>query len=56
VPPGDSKALLRAIESLLADEDLRRRLAARGRQLAVERFSADAMARSYEKLWHEVLA
>jgi glycosyltransferase involved in cell wall biosynthesis len=56
VPPGDSKALLRAIESLLADEDLRRRLAARGRQLAVERFSADVMARSYEKLWHEVLA
>ncbi len=39
VPPGDAVALADAIESLLADESLRGRMGARGRELVTEAFS-----------------
>ena len=39
VPPGDTTALRRAIEALLADEPLRRRLGAAGRRRATEAYS-----------------
>jgi glycosyltransferase involved in cell wall biosynthesis len=39
VPPGDPKALRAALERLLADAELRRRLGAAGRERARERFS-----------------
>jgi glycosyltransferase involved in cell wall biosynthesis len=39
VPPGDPEALRAALERLLADAELRRRLGAAGRERARERFS-----------------
>jgi len=43
VPPRDRAALRRALERLLEDSDLRRRLGAAGRERARERFSWDAV-------------
>jgi len=43
VPPRDPAALRRALERLLEDSDLRRRLGAAGRERARERFSWDAV-------------
>ena len=56
VPAEDPKALASAIRRLLADADLRRRLGERGRQLVLERFTADHMARAFERLYAELLA
>lgn len=51
VPPRDPTALRAALERLLADEELRRRLGATGRERAQERFSWDvttgALVRAY---------
>jgi glycosyltransferase involved in cell wall biosynthesis len=55
VPPEDPGALAAAIRRLLADDDLRRGLAERGRQLVLERFTAARMSRAYESLYHELL-
>jgi glycosyltransferase involved in cell wall biosynthesis len=55
VPPADADALTVAIRQLLADGDLRRRLAKRGRRLVLERFTADHMARSFRALYDELL-
>ena len=43
VPPGDARALRAAIEALLADEPLRRRLGAGAREAALQRFGEDRM-------------
>ena len=51
VPPRDPAALAGAIESLLRDEARRSRYAGAGRTLFNERFSAESMARKYEKLY-----
>jgi phosphatidyl-myo-inositol alpha-mannosyltransferase len=45
VPPGDPKALADALEALLADEPRRAALGAAARELAVERYSWDDIAR-----------
>jgi glycosyltransferase involved in cell wall biosynthesis len=44
VPPGDVAALRTALERLLADADLRRRLGAAGRARAMEALSFEAAA------------
>lgn len=56
VPPEDPRALAGAIRSLLADEQLRRRLGAQGRQLVLRRFTDVHMARGFESLYDELLA
>ena len=44
-PAGDERALVEAVETLLADEPRRRAMGAAGRVLAQERYSWDAIAR-----------
>jgi glycosyltransferase involved in cell wall biosynthesis len=55
VPPEDPAALAAAIRRLLADDALRQRLGAQGRQLVRERFTAVRMTRAYESLYDELL-
>jgi glycosyltransferase involved in cell wall biosynthesis len=55
VPPDDPAALAAAIQRLLADAALRRRLATRARELVLERFTAEHMARSFHALYEELL-
>jgi glycosyltransferase involved in cell wall biosynthesis len=54
VPIADSAAMTKAVLELLADADLARRLAERGRQAVVERFSLDAMIAGVTAIYHEV--
>jgi glycosyltransferase involved in cell wall biosynthesis len=51
VPPDDVEALARALRELLDDPAGRRELGRRGRELALERFTATAMAREFERLY-----
>ena len=55
VPPDDPAALAAALRRLLADPPLRLRLGEAVRRLALERFTAAAMARSFERLYEEIL-
>jgi glycosyltransferase involved in cell wall biosynthesis len=55
VPAADAHALTAAIRRLLAEADLRRQLAGRGRRLVLERFTADHMAHSFRALYDELL-
>jgi rhamnosyl/mannosyltransferase len=55
VPPRDPEALTAAMEQLLTDEGLRRRLGQRGRQRAKE-FSKEAMVERVVELYEERLA
>ena len=55
VPPDDPSALSSALRGLLGDPSAGRRLGERGRSLALERFTAAAMARSFEALYEEIL-
>ncbi len=54
VPPDDTEALAGALEHLLADPQLRRAMGMRGRTLALERYTATAMAQSFESLYYEI--
>ena len=56
VPPDDEAALTAALRRLLAEPSVRLRLGERGRALARERFTAAAMARSFERLYEEILS
>ena len=51
VPPGDVAALRAAIERLLGDPELRRRLGEAGRRRAAERFSWDVVTRQTLELY-----
>jgi len=51
VPPGDVGALRAALERLLADRDLRRRMGEAGRRRAAEHFSWDAVTRETVQLY-----
>ncbi len=55
VPPGDPEALREAIERLLADPDLRGRLAASARDAAAGPYSWDAVAEQTLALYRELL-
>jgi glycosyltransferase involved in cell wall biosynthesis len=55
VPPDDPAALADALGALVADAETRERMGACGRQRAVERFSLEAMARSYEALYDRLV-
>jgi glycosyltransferase involved in cell wall biosynthesis len=54
VPPGDADALAVAIERLLDDEALRRRLAAAGRVTYEARFTLDRMVEGYASVYLSV--
>jgi hypothetical protein len=55
VPPGDAAALARACASLLDDDALRARLGSAAATDARERFSADRLRDSVQRLYDEVL-
>jgi glycosyltransferase involved in cell wall biosynthesis len=55
VPPGDPRALARAIHQLLADPELAARLGQGGRHRVCRRFSMDAMVQATERLYHSLL-
>jgi phosphatidylinositol alpha-1,6-mannosyltransferase len=52
----NAEAVTAATRELLQDHELRRALGARARAAALERYSAERMAREYEKLYDELLA
>jgi glycosyltransferase involved in cell wall biosynthesis len=51
VPPGDHEALAGGLSALFTDVALRDRLAAAGRERAVDRFGVERMADAYERLY-----
>jgi glycosyltransferase involved in cell wall biosynthesis len=56
VPPGDPAALRSALERLLGDAELRRRLGAAGRALANERFGLEVAAKATVAAYEHALA
>jgi glycosyltransferase involved in cell wall biosynthesis len=56
VPPGDPAALATALEALVADRPLARRLGETGRQRVGEHFSTESMFRSLSAVYTELLA
>jgi glycosyltransferase involved in cell wall biosynthesis len=54
VPPGDARALARALDRLAGDPELRRRLGAAGRALADARFGAERLAASTAALYERL--
>jgi glycosyltransferase involved in cell wall biosynthesis len=56
VPPEDKDSLVRAIITLLGDEDRAREMGRRGRDFALTRFDPATIARKYEHLYDEVMA
>ena len=56
VPPEDSEALAGALERLLGDPALARRLGAAGPEHIRDRYDAEAMVAGYERIYGEILA
>jgi glycosyltransferase involved in cell wall biosynthesis len=56
VPPGDAAVLAAALERLLADPALARRLGSAGAARVAEHFLAEQMVSAYEALYREILA
>lgn len=54
VPVGNSSKLAEAVLKLVHDPELRKTMGSRGREIAAESFTADAMARNIEKLYEKV--
>src|SRR5262249_35102322 len=54
VPPADAEAMAAAIDKLIVDDGLRRRIAAAARTRVERDFSAPSMARSFEALYAEI--
>jgi glycosyltransferase involved in cell wall biosynthesis len=55
VPPNDARALADAVERVLRDPALARRLAEQGERRVREQFSLDAMLRSFDQLYRSEL-
>lgn len=55
VPPRDADGLMRAIEQLIEDPDLRRQMGQAGRKRAVERFAVERIVEQYLNLYEELL-
>ena len=55
VPPDNPEALAAAARTLFGDPARQQEMGRRGRELALERFSATAMADAYEALYEEVV-
>lgn len=55
VPPGDVGGLAEAISSVLKDEDLRREMGRRGRELVENKFSQESRVRALEEYYWELL-
>ena len=55
VPSGDVEALAAAIRRMVAEPELRKRLAAAARDHAVQHFTDTAMADGYQRVWTSVL-
>lgn len=55
VPPGDTDALVAAIERVLSDDAFRASLVSNARKLAETKFTADVMALAYDELWTSLL-
>ena len=56
VPPGDAVALAQAINTLLADPELRQRMGAAGRRRVAELFSRQRMVAGNEAVYREAIA
>ena len=56
VRPGDARELADALEKVLSDKGLARKLGREGRKRIKDQFSADVMVQSIEKLYRELLA
>jgi len=56
IEPGDSRALCTAIETLLADAELRRDMGDEGRRLMATRFPIDSMVEGNLRVYRELLA
>ena len=54
VVSGDVDSLVKGLERLLTDNELRRRLGANARRLAVDRFSVEMMGRSLHELYQQI--
>jgi len=55
VPPRDPDALAGALQRLIADPELRRRMGEAGREKALKELTLDRMFRETEKVYEEVL-
>jgi glycosyltransferase involved in cell wall biosynthesis len=56
VPPEDKDSLVRAIITLLEDEERAREMGRRGREFALSRFDPATSAQEYEHLYDEIMA
>ncbi len=55
VPPGNVPRLVKAVETLLEDDTLRRAKGKRGRQMALREFGLENYVRQYEKIYQRLL-
>jgi glycosyltransferase involved in cell wall biosynthesis len=55
VPPADSQALFEAVERLLSDRDLRRRMGRAGKARVESRFSVDRMVEGNLRVYRQIL-
>jgi len=55
VPPKDPDALAAALQKLIADPELRRRMGQAGRKKALKEFTLSRMLRETQRIYEEVL-